>query len=110
MNQEQLNHVIAEHAAFITGLGGQRADLSHQNLTGLNLVGANLSGASFLEANLSYTNLSQANVGGANFYGTNLAHSKLIGANFRLAKWNPSGLSRRRDRLSGGQHPAEIPS
>ena len=55
MRQEKLNEIIAEHAKWLEGPGGKRADLKR----------ANLFGADLHEADLRYANLHLANLEGA---------------------------------------------
>lgn len=100
MKQGELDLILIDHAKFLRGEGGKKAnllganlhradlyeanlrgaDLSGANLREANLRGANLLGANLYEANLYEANLSGANLLGANLYGTNLYEADLSGA------------------------------
>ena len=83
----KLNHILADHAKWLRGEGGTRA-----NLSGANLSGANLSEANLSEANLSWTNLSWTNLSGANLSEANLSEANLYGANLSEATLPPLSI------------------
>jgi hypothetical protein len=68
MTKEQIAAVLADHARWLRGESGNRA-----NLSGASLIGANLSGANLSRANLSGANLIGANLSGANLIGDKTA-------------------------------------
>lgn len=39
MNREEFNSIVKDHALYLAGKGGKRADFSRKDLTGLSLVG-----------------------------------------------------------------------
>ena len=90
-----LKKILADHALWLRGDGGTRADLSRANLRCTNLRGANLSRADLLYANLSGadlsdtnlrdTNLSRADLSDTNLRGADLLHANLLYANLRRA-------------------------
>lgn len=70
MKQEKLNEIIAEHARWLEGPSGKRADLKRANLFGADLHEADmrctyLCGADLRHANLHHVNLHLANLEGA---------------------------------------------
>ena len=71
MSPDELKTILDNHALWLRGEGGKKADLS-----GADLSRANLSDANLCEANLSWANLS-----GANLSGANLSEAYLSGAN-----------------------------
>ena len=84
-----IDKILSEHALWLCGEGGRRANLS----------GANLSGASLRRADLSDANLSGANLSGVDLSGANLRRTDLRRAD--LSDANLSGASLRRANLSG---------
>ena len=110
---DEMKEMLAEHAKWIRGEGGSRADLREANLSeanlseanlseadlseaylsGANLRGADLSGANLSEAYLSGANLRGANLRGANLSGANLSEADLSGANLRGANLSGANLS-----------------
>ena len=113
MKTETLKQVLKDHAAWLRGAGGSRAnlsgadlsyanlsdadlsdaDLSYTNLSGANLRRANLSGANLSGANLSGANLRGADLSDANLIGTNLSYTNLSGANLSRANLSRADLS-----------------
>jgi uncharacterized protein YjbI with pentapeptide repeats len=93
MNQIELDSVIKSHQLWLAGIGGVKANLSKQDLTGLNLSGVNLSWANFHRAILNKADLSKANLSGCNLTcsklvcadirGTNLSQATLYKVDFR---------------------------
>jgi hypothetical protein len=65
MTSVELKTILADHALWLRGKGGKRANLSGANLSGANLSGADLSEANLSGANLYRANLSEANLSGA---------------------------------------------
>jgi hypothetical protein len=85
-----LEKVLREHALYLRGEGGEKANLSGANLIGANLIGANLRDANLFVADLRDAilrdaNLYGANLSGANLYGANLRDANLYGAKLRDA-------------------------
>ena len=68
----ELNQILADHAKWLLGEGGTRANLSWANLSWANLSKANLSRADLFRANLSGAYLS-----GAYLFGANLSEAAL---------------------------------
>jgi len=56
VNADELKRILADHALWLCGNGGQRANLSEANLSWANLSEANLSWANLSEANLARAN------------------------------------------------------
>ena len=67
---DAMKRVLDNHAQWLTGAGGERANLRGANLSGADLIGANLR---------------EANLRGANLSGADLREADLIGANLRRA-------------------------
>ena len=70
MTTAEISEVLHEHAKWLKGEGGKRANLHGANLRGADLHGANLRGA----------NLHGANLRGADLYGADLRGADLRGA------------------------------
>lgn len=70
MDRAQIDQTLAEHAEWLHGRGGKRADLQGANLRGASLEGAYLRGA----------NLDGANLQGAYLRGASLQDASLWGA------------------------------
>ncbi len=85
MKPEELKQMLEDHAAWLKGTGGKRADLSGVNLAGASLTKVNLAGASLTKVNLSGANLSGANLTRAYLAGASLTKVNLAGANLRGA-------------------------
>jgi len=98
MKNEELKAILESHKKWINGVdGGERADLSHENLRDANLrgtylMGANLSGANLRDADLGRANLSSADLMGANLRGANLRGAYLSGANLGSANLRDADL------------------
>ena len=102
MKTETLKQVLKDHAAWLRGAGGSRADLSgadlrdadlrDADLSGANLSGANLSGADLSGADLRDADLRRANLSGANLSGANLRRANLSGANLSRANLSDADL------------------
>lgn len=81
MTKERLAEILTKHRAWLNDEdGGERADLSREDLRGANLSGANLREADLSKANLSRANLSEANLSRADLSGANLSRANLSGA------------------------------
>ena len=102
MSKEELDKIISEHAKWVRGDGGARANLSGANLYGATLSGADLYEANLSGANLSCANLSCADLSGANLYGANLSRANLSRATLYGANLSRANLSRAT--LSGAVH------
>lgn len=72
----ELRSIIEDHGKWLSGEGGERA-----NLRGVDLRGANLRGVDLIGANLSGANLSGVDLGGVDLIGANLRGVDLKGAN-----------------------------
>ena len=90
----ELNQILADHAKWLLGEGGTRANLSWANLSRANLSGANLSWANLSWANLSRANLSGANLSWADLSGANLSWANLSGASLSWANLSWANLSK----------------
>ena len=80
---DEMKAIIAEHAKWLRGEGGECAYLRGADLSGANLSGANLSGANLSGANLRGANLSGANLSGANLSGAKI-DKKTIWPHFQI--------------------------
>ena len=60
MTYTQIQSILAEHALWMAGNGGKRADLAGADLTGADLAGANLTRANLTRANLAGADLAGA--------------------------------------------------
>ena len=88
LTKEELMRIIDEHQKWLTGTGGNRADLSNADLSNANLSYANLG-----NANLSYANLNNANLSYANLFGADLSNADLSNANLSYANLFGADLS-----------------
>jgi len=85
MTQKEFNQIVASHVLWLTGKGGNRANLCQADLRGIiargtDLTLADLTGANLTGANLTGTDLMGANLTGANLTGANLTLADLTGA------------------------------
>lgn len=62
MNADELKTILADHASWLDGDGGKKANLREANLRGVNLSGANLRGVNLSGADLSEADLRRANL------------------------------------------------
>ena len=85
MDAEKLKNILEQHKLWMSGDGGELANLSGADLSVANLSGADLSGADLSEADLSGANLSVANLSEADLSWANLRVANLRGANLRVA-------------------------
>jgi hypothetical protein len=86
-----LEKILASHALWLAGKGGERADLRDAYVQETDFRGANLQEVDFRGACLSDTNFQWANLQGADLqevclYGANLREAILQGANLRGAE------------------------
>ena len=77
MRQEKLNEIIAEHAKWLEGHSGKRADLRRANLFGADLHEADLRGANMCYADLRHANLCGADLRYANLHCADLKGARL---------------------------------
>ena len=78
-----LEKILEEHKKWLSGDGGNRADLTEANL-----IGADLSGADLSEADLRGAYLGGADLRGANLREADLSRADLSEADLRGAKHN----------------------
>ena len=98
MKPEELNEILADHAKWLRGEGGQQANLSLAdlrcaNLREANLVDADLSVANLIGADLRWADLRGADLSGANLSGADLRWADLRGANLSGANLSGANLS-----------------
>ncbi len=123
-NVRRLLDILRAHHDWLRGDGGERADFTGRNMSGLklprldlsmanlqgcdfsgtdlsesklqgaNLAGANLAGAILKDADLSGADLSDANMKGANLAGANLDGADLWRANLMAVEVSPEVLHR----------------
>jgi uncharacterized protein YjbI with pentapeptide repeats len=96
MTADELAKILEDHAKWLRGDGGSRADLSRAraDLSRADLSGADLSGADLSRADLSGAYLSGANLSRAYLSGANLYGAYLSGANLSRANLSRANLSR----------------
>jgi hypothetical protein len=82
MNKSELDKILKDHADYLAGNGGRKA----------NLRGANLRGADFQYADIRYTNLQYANLRGADLRDADLQYANLRGADLRDADLRDANL------------------
>jgi len=76
VNADELNRILDDHASWVAGDGGKRANLRGANLRGANLIEANLREAKLGGANLIEANLREAKLGGADLSYADLRYAK----------------------------------
>lgn len=76
-----IEKTLSDHAKWLSGKGGERANLRWADLHNVDLSKANLSGANLRWANLSNANLSWANLSNADLRWANLSNANLRWAN-----------------------------
>ena len=81
MDKKELETILADHAKWLSGQGGSRADLRSADLSGADLSHVDLREADLREANLSGANLSFANLREANLSRAYLSEADLSRAN-----------------------------
>jgi len=87
LTRKELEVVLREHAEWLDGMGGKRADLSRTNLKNAKLREVNLK-----HANLQYANLTGADVRGANLWQADLQHAILCKADFEGTELDQANL------------------
>ena len=107
MTKDDLKKVLDDHALWLRGEGGARADLRGANLRwadlrwadlrwayleGADLQGADLQGSNLQDTNLQDTNLRGADLRGANLRGANLREANLRGADLQGANLQDADL------------------
>jgi len=92
MTKEKIAAVLADHARWLRGEGGNRANLRGSNLIGAYLEGANLRGAYLEGAILEGANLRGSNLRGSTLEGANLRGAYLEGAILRGSNLRGSTL------------------
>jgi len=93
MTQEELDEILLLHKKFLNNEeGGQRADLSYQDLFGLNLT---------------QTTLDEANCAGTNFFGVDVAGVSFQGADLAGACFKDCSL-RRCNFLGANLHKSDL--
>ena len=75
--QKEIDVILEKHKKWLSGEGGERANLSSANLSSANLSSANLSSANLSSANLSYADLNSANLSYANLSYADLSYANL---------------------------------
>ena len=87
ISKEELKEILKKHEMWLKDeKGGERADLSNTDLSGVylwnaNLIYANLSGANLSNAGLWNANLTSADLSNADLSGADLSNANLSGAN-----------------------------
>ena len=117
MDKKELETILADHAKWLSGQGGSRADLSRRYLgdadlrnvnlsraclSGAYLSGAYLSRACLSRADLSHVDLREADLREADLREANLSFSNLREANLSRAYLRETDLSRAN--LSGNHY------
>ncbi|WP_374382611.1 pentapeptide repeat-containing protein [Dongia sp.] len=97
-NVRQLLDILRSHHDWLRGDGGERADFTGRNMSGLKLPRldlsmANLSGCDFSGTDLSESKLQGANLAGSNLAGANLKDADLSGADLSDANLKGSNLA-----------------
>ncbi|MDY0873130.1 pentapeptide repeat-containing protein [Dongia rigui] len=97
-NVRLLLDILRAHHDWLRGDGGERADFTGRNMSGLKLPRldlsmANLSGCDFSGTDLSESKLQGANLAGSNLAGANLKDADLSGADLSDANLKGSNLS-----------------
>ena len=85
MNRDDLDRILSEHAKWLAGDGGGRADLRDADLRDADLRGANLRRADLWRANLQDADLRDANLRGADLRDADLRGADLRDADLRGA-------------------------
>ena len=81
ITREELNEVLEKHRKWLSGDGGEQADLSNADLSGADLYAVDLNVADLSGADLSGANLSFADLINTNLYNANLYNADLSDAN-----------------------------
>jgi hypothetical protein len=102
MTKEEIAAELADHARWLRGEGGKRANLDGASLIGARLdgarldrarlIGANLDGARLTDADLTDADLTGARLDRARLYGARLDRASLIGARLDGARLDRARL------------------
>jgi uncharacterized protein YjbI with pentapeptide repeats len=112
--EKSLIQILEDHKKWLTGMGGERAELRRAALSGADLCGVNLVGANLREAELDGACLNRADFSGADLENARLDRASLMGtrlvasnmgltslveavsqeADFREANFNQATLTR----------------
>ena len=99
ISKEELKEILKKHEMWLKDeKGGERADLSNTDLSGVylwnaNLIYANLSGANLSNAGLWNANLTSADLSNADLSGADLSNANLSGVNLSGANLSNTDLS-----------------
>ena len=98
MDQKRLDEILKNHQLWLSGDGGERADLTSMDLTCANLAGEYLVGVDFTYAGLTRSNLTEANLAmadlaHADFTDANLADANLARADLSYADFTNANLA-----------------
>lgn len=88
----QIAAILAAHAQWLAGAGGQRADFTGADLTSAGLQGQDLRQVIFTRSNLTGADLQTANLAQANLEGANLQRANLRQADLTDAIVQPAVL------------------
>ena len=78
MDKKELETILADHAKWLSGNGGSRADLRQADLSRADLREADLSEACLCRADLSRTNLSRTNLSRADLSRADLSDNHYV--------------------------------
>ena len=93
LTRKKLMEIINNHQMWLTGTGGNRANLSNSYLCEANLSNTNLSNANLFNANLFGADLSNADLSNADLSNANLSNANLSNANLNEANLSNTDLS-----------------
>ena len=93
ITKEELNKILEEHRKWLSGDGGEQADLSNTDLSGADLYAADLKVADLSGADLSGADLSVADLYNANLYNADLSDADLSDVDLRGADLRGANLS-----------------
>jgi len=85
MDSNKLSEIIREHKKWLTGDGGQRANMRGANMQRANMRGANMQGANMRGADMRGADMRDANMRGADMQSANMQSADMQGANMRGA-------------------------
>jgi len=105
ISTEELKIILDKHSKWLRDEdGGERADLSHANLSYADMSHSDLSSADLSYANLNSANLNSANLSHANLNAANLSSADLSHANLRSADLTFANLRYADLRYATGQY------
>ena len=93
MDNDKLREILNQHKLWMSGSGGERANLRGVDLRDTDLRGADLSGADLSGVYLSRVYLYNVNLSSASLYGANLSSADLRGADLSSAALCGADLS-----------------